>query len=301
MLWLPEFHPLPPLWVVLGGWRAGTGCGEELDILGHRRRQPPLICRAVSPVPLLASVATACDKRYPCPQMAPLHLGSLCQNHGIRGLCIESARISRPSAALQDLLRGNPGTCAISSQATPTVQCCTSRKGSPLPLSVILRVPHTSALTGKLPPDRKISMFLVRLASSLPSLSFLPSKDQTERQAFDWTALTASFWIPNNPLKTLFFNVGDAESSPPASAVTRIKGRGKKWMYKLSSQTKAQLAHRCSFRKARDADTWMPLPEREGVALSAWKSKATRKRKAGAGQPPPDSQGHQPFRVLGPG
>lgn len=142
---------------------------------------------------------------------------------------------------------GEPRHLRISSQATPTVQCCTSRKGSPLPLSVILRVPHTSALTGKLPPDRKISMFLVRLASSLPSLSFLPSKDQTERQAFDWTALTASFWIPNNPLKTLFFNVGDAESSPPASAVTRIKGREKKWMYKLSSQTKAQLAHCCSF------------------------------------------------------
>lgn len=145
MLWLPEFHPLPPLRVVLGGWRAGTGCGEELDILGHRRRQPPLICRAVSPVPLLASVATACDKRYPCPQMAPLHLGSLCQNHGIRGLCIESARISRLSAALQDLPRGNPGTCASAPRPPRQYRAALPEKEAHYP-SVLSYVSHTPPL-----------------------------------------------------------------------------------------------------------------------------------------------------------
>lgn len=206
MFWLPEFHPLSLTFRWHGGWRGGRGQG-----VGGGRAQ--ILGCSVStglqgdiPGLLLESVAIA--------GLAGLHQGAFVSAGGCLspGLPLpkppplplsESSCPHQPSACSHaGLASGQPEAF----QSAPGPHQLSGRQFKKMkPISSVLPscVPRTSAPQLRKPfPEEKNSDVSCPMFPLSQTLSFLSREDQTQRQASECLALTPSFWIPNNPLKT---------------------------------------------------------------------------------------------------
>lgn len=95
--------------------------------------------------------------------------------------------------------RGFPVSSWTSSTVRQVIQENKTYQLSVLPSCV----PHTLApQLGKPFPEEKSSDVSCPMFLLSQPLSFLSQEDQTQRRASECLALTPSFWIPNNPLKT---------------------------------------------------------------------------------------------------